>query len=402
MSRSGDQNKEIKDLKVEVNRLTKVEKELLESAKEKSFYQLVCDDLNQKKEIKDLKSEVNRLTEVERGLLKTSNDREKEILDLKLKDAELFCNDLEQETKLTDLKSELSDSALRIRELEIEITRKDELLVKANDQEQVMHEFIDKQYRQYLEKIDEVEKLYDKLLIEAKSNSEKEIHDASSNKESAEFDQENLEKKTKLTDLKSELSDSALRIRELEIEITRKDELLEKANNQEQETNEFFDKQQERIQELERKLARLVEVEKQYDKLLIEAKNNREKEIIIHDASSNIIESSSADFDHENRVESDKNIQVYENNRQIAENNDQENDNESRELPIFHETIVNVNLNISESRSVSPEIPKLEEPVEYVLKSDDEGENITTGWAKSQVPFFSHKKVAHVLSIFLF
>ena len=26
----------------------------------------------------------------------------------------------------------------------------------------------------------------------------------------------------------------------------------------------------------------------------------------------------------------------------------------------------------------------------------------TTGWAKSQVPFFSHKKLAHVLSIFFF
>ena len=86
------------------------ENKLLETYKDRSFYQLVCDDLNQKEEIKNLKSEVNRLIEVEKGLLETAKDREKEILDLKCKDVELFCDDLEKKTKLTDLKSELSNS----------------------------------------------------------------------------------------------------------------------------------------------------------------------------------------------------------------------------------------------------------------------------------------------------
>ena len=257
-SSPGDQNNETKDLNVDTNRPT--ENKLLETFKDRSLYQLVCDDLNQKEEIKNLKSEVNRLIEVEKGLLETAKDREKEILDLKCKDVELFCDDLEKKTKLTDLKSELSDSAVRIRELENEIARKDE---ESNAHEQVL--------------------------------------------------------------------------------------------------NDFFDDQQDKIRELERELARLVEVEKQYNKLLIEVENNREKEII-QDAFLN------------HAFESDKKVQIHENNSQIFENNDQQNDNESRELSMFDET------GLFEYKgpvaSVSPEIPKLEEPIQYVSKGDDDN-NIT-------------------------
>ena len=257
-SSPGDQNNETKDLNVDTNRPT--ENKLLETFKDRSLYQLVCDDLNQKEEIKNLKSEVNRLIEVEKGLLKTEKDREKEILDLKCKDVELFCDDLEKKTKLTDLKSELSNLAVRIRELENEIARKDE---ESNAHEQVL--------------------------------------------------------------------------------------------------NDFFDDQQDKIRELERELARLVEVEKQYNKLLIEVENNREKEII-QDAFLN------------HAFESDKKVQIHENNSQIFENNDQQNDNESRELSMFDET------GLFEYKgpvaSVSPEIPKLEEPIQYVSKGDDDN-NIT-------------------------
>ena len=255
----GDQNNETKDLNVDTNRPT--ENKLLETFKDRSLYQIVCDDLNQKEEIKNLKSEVNRLIEVEKGLLETAKDREKEILDLKCKDVELFCDDLEKKTKLTDLKSELSDSAVRIRELENEIARKDN---ESNTHEQVL--------------------------------------------------------------------------------------------------NDYFDDQQDKIRELERELARLVEVEKQYNRLLIEVENNREKEII-QDAFLN------------HAFESDKKVQIHENDSQISENNDQQNDNESRELPMFDET------GLFEYKgpvaSVSPEIPKLEEPIQYVSKGDDDDNNIT-------------------------
>ena len=258
-SSPGDQNNETKDLNVDTNRPT--ENKLLEAYKDRSIYQLVCDDLNQKEEIKNLRSEVNRLIEVEKGLLETAKDREKEILDLKCKDVELFCDDLEKKTKLTDLKSELSDSAVRIRELENEIARKDE---ESNAHEQVL--------------------------------------------------------------------------------------------------NDFFDDQQDKIRELERELARLVEVEKQYNKLLIEVENNREKEII-QDALLN------------HAFESDKKVQIHENDSQISENNDQQNDNESQELSMFDET------GLFEYKgpvaSVSPEIPKLEEPIQYVSKGDDDDNNIT-------------------------
>ena len=41
------------------------------------------------------------------------------------------------------------------------------------------------------------------------------------------------------------------------------------------------------------------------------------------------------------------------------------------------------------------------ENLEFGFALENDSDDSTTGWAKSQVPFFSHKKLAHVLSNFL-